>query len=414
MNRKQFTILLVTLVVLGAAGLAVYRRQNLSTGGGNPSVGQKVLPNLPYNDVALISFRDNAGQLDLIKTNELWRVQERGNYPANYSLISEFLLKLKDLKAVQCEEVGPSDLRRLSLSPDQGTNSPVIVELKDANGKSISTLWLGKKHMKKSNRPSQFGDMGDEGWPDGRYLTLGANAKTVTLISDPLSNAESKPEQWLNKDFFRIEKPRSISVVFQNPTNSWKLTRDTEAGEWKLSDAKPEEKLDSSKVSGVSNPFSSASFNDVLVKSTPAETGLEKPTLVTVETFENFSYNLRVGAKTNDAYALTVSVAAELPKERTAGKDEKPEDKDKLDKEFKEKQKKLEEKLAQEKGFENWVYLVSSWTVDSVLKERNQLMVEKKDDTKPKDQGASVPPALDPNAKDEAKDDPSGPTDPNE
>jgi hypothetical protein len=283
---------------------------------------------------------------------------------------------------VQSEEVGASDLRRLWLAPDQATNNPVIVDLKDQAGKSITTLLLGKKHMRKSNRPSQFGDMGEEGYPDGRYVSVGANSKTVALISDPLSNVEPKAEQWLGKDFFKIEKARAIAVAFQNATNSWKLTRETEAGEWKLVDAKPEENVDSSKISGVSNPFSSPSFNDVQAKSASAELGLEKPTTVTIDTFDGFTYTVKVGLKTNDAYALALSVAADLPKERTPAKDEKAEDKDKLDKEFKEKQKKLEEKLAQEKPYENWVYLVSSWTVDPVLKERAQLMAEKKDEKK--------------------------------
>jgi hypothetical protein len=384
MNRKQFTILLLVLLVLGIAGLSVYRKQNASGGGDNPAVGKKVLPDFAYNDVALISLREGSNQVNLVKKNDLWRVQERNDYPANYSEISEFLLKWKDLKVVQSEEVGASDLRRLWLVPDQATNNPVIVDLKDQAGKNITTLVLGKKHMRKSNRPSQFGDMGmgDEGYPDGRYVSVGANSKTVALISDPLSNVEPKPEQWLGKDFFKVEKSRAIAVAFQNATNSWKLTRETEAGEWKLVDAKPEEKVDSSKISGVSNPFSSPSFNDVHAKSASAELGLEKPTLVTVDTFDGFTYTVKVGQKTNDAYALALDVAAELPKERTPAKDEKPEDKDKLDKEFKEKQKKLEEKLAQEKSYENWVYLVSSWTVDSVLKERAQLMVEKKDEKK--------------------------------
>jgi hypothetical protein len=79
-------------------------------------------------------------------------------------------------------------------------------------------------------------------------------------------------------------------------------------------------------------------------------------------------------------------------KERTPGKDEKPEDKEKLDKEFKEQQKKLEEKLAQEKGLAKWTYLVSSWTVDSLLKDRAQLLVDKKEELKqeePKKEGAA-------------------------
>jgi hypothetical protein len=77
-----------------------------------------------------------------------------------------------------------------------------------------------------------------------------------------------------------------------------------------------------------------------------------------------------------------MTVAAQLSKERTPGKEEKPEDKAKLDKEFKEKQTKLEEKLSQEKAYEKWVYLVSSWSLDSLLKPRHELMAEKKDEKK--------------------------------
>ena len=43
---------------------------------------------------------------------------------------------------------------------------------------------------------------------------------------------------------------------------------------------------------------------------------------------------------------------------------------------------KLEEKLTQEKAFEKWTYLVSGWTVDSLLKERSQLLTEKKEEKK--------------------------------
>jgi hypothetical protein len=134
MNRKQLAILLLVLVVLGFAGLSIYRKENSSSGGNNPAVGKKVLPDLKYNDVAQISLREGSNQVNLVKKNDLWRVQERNDYPANYSEISEFLLKWKDLKVVQSEEVGASDLRRLWLAPDQTTNNPVVVDLKDQAG----------------------------------------------------------------------------------------------------------------------------------------------------------------------------------------------------------------------------------------------------------------------------------------
>jgi hypothetical protein len=381
MNRKQFTILLVLVAVLGAAGLMVYNKRNDATKAGDPTLGKKLLADLPVNDVTHLALKQGTNELNLVKKDDFWRVRERNDYLANYSEISDFLLKARDLKVLESEKVGPSEMQRLGLVPGQATNAALVVEMKGQNDKPIRTLLLGKKHMRKSNRPSPMGEMGgDEGWPDGRYVKVG-DADAVALISEAFSNLEPKPEQWLNKDFFKVEKVRAISVTFPVETNSWKASRETENGGWKLAGLKAGEEPDSSKTSSLSNPLSSPSFNDVLAGK-PEEHGLDKGTVVTLDTFDNFSYTLKVGPKTNDNYALALTVSAQLPKERTPGKDEKPEDKDKLDKEFKEKQKKLEEKLAQEKAYEKWTYLVSSWTLEPVLKERNQLLVEKKDEKK--------------------------------
>ena len=82
---------------------------------------------------------------------------------------------------------------------------------------------------------------------------------------------------------------------------------------------------------------------------------------------------------------LKVAVAAQIPKERSAGKDEKADDKTRLDKEFKDRRSKLEEKLKQEQSLEKWTYLVSNWTLEPLLKERSQLLVEKKEEPKKED-----------------------------
>jgi hypothetical protein len=320
MNRKQLIIMLVLVALVGGAGVLLVNRQNESWKGNNAAIGKKLLGELPVNDISHIVFKQGTNELNLAK-KDIWRVRERNNYPANYSEISDFLIKLRDLKAVQTEKVGPSQLSRLSLTTGQGTNSATVVELKDQNDKTVRSLLLGKKHMRKSKGPSPMGDMGgEEGYPDGRYVQTAGDSASVSVISDALQNTEPKPDQWLNKDFFKIDKVRSIAVKFPQETNSWKLTRETETGEWKLADAKPAEQLDSSKASSVANPLGSPSFSDVSTSTTPEN--LEKPTEATVETFENLTYTLKVGQKTNDNYPLAISVVAQLPKERTPGKDE--------------------------------------------------------------------------------------------
>ena len=118
------------------------------------------------------------------------------------------------------------------------------------------------------------------------------------LIADPLNNIEPKPEDWLNKDFFKVERPKAVAVTYPVATNSWKLARDTESGEWKLAEAKPEEKLDAARASGVSSPFASPMFNDVVAPGAkPEDNGLDKPTVVTVETFDDFVYTVKIGER---------------------------------------------------------------------------------------------------------------------
>jgi len=60
-------------------------------------------------------------------------------------------------------------------------------------------------------------------WPvrDGGQATR----QTVAVVSEPFSSVEPKPEEWLNKDFFKVEKLKSISVTTTNATNNWKLSR---------------------------------------------------------------------------------------------------------------------------------------------------------------------------------------------
>jgi len=377
MNRKQLLFVLVAGLVLGGIGLYLNRQKSASYASTSKLAASRLLGDFPINDIALVTIRQSSNEVNLVKAS-VWDVKERGNYPANASEIIEFARKLWDLRPAQSQQIGPSQLGRMELlPPDQGgTNSGTLVELKAADGKLIRSVLLGKKSV----RGGADDGMGGGGFPNGRWIYLPDKPGTVYLVSESFADVEPKPEHWLDKDFFKVEKAKAIAVQFPEATNSWKVTRETETGEWKLADAKAGEKLDSAKTSGLSYALSSPSFTDVAVGLTPAQTGLDHPTTVSLETFDHFTYTLRIGAKTNDTVYLTVAVAADFPKERTPGKDEKPEDKAKLDQAFKEQQKKLEDKLAAETKLTKTTYLVSNWTVDSLLKPRATLMVEEKHD----------------------------------
>jgi hypothetical protein len=372
MNRKQFFILLIAVLVVGGGGLLVYRNRNNSWENPGTALGGKLLPGLAINDIATITIKGGTNELHLVRQDNLWRVRERGNYPANFSQISEWLIKLADMKIAQSEAVGPSQLARFDLLPaGSADHTGTAVEFSDASGKTLATLLVGKTHMKKPTG-HQMPGMGDEGWPDGRYVIVGNATTTLDVVSDPLESTQAKPEQWLNKDFLTIDRPDAIAVQYPVATNSWKLTRASDTNDWQLADAKPKEKLDSSKVSGVTSPFSSPSFNDVLPPDTsPAISGLTNATSVTVNTLDGFTYAAQIGQLRNDNYPVTFAITANFPP--STGKTN---DQAKVT-----AQKTLADKLTREQQYQRWIYLMPSYAVDQVLKNRADLLVTETNST---------------------------------
>jgi len=399
MNRNQLVILLAALVILGGAGLALRKHNEESWNSSANKLGEKVLPNFQVNDVAALHIKGD-GDVNIVRKDNGWLVKERDNYPANFTQIKELLLKMGDLKIAQSEAIGASQLGRMHLAePGSGPEAATLIEFEDAQGKVLQSLLLGKKHTEKSERAAQMQFGGGE-FPDGRYVMLKSDPHDLLTVSEPLNSVDPKPAGWLNKDFFKIEKVKSISFESTNAADSWSLTRESESAPWVLSGAKPGEVLDTNKVSSISSTLSYPSFVDVAADPSPAKTGMNKPLVVTITTFDNFTYVLKIGDKTpqND-YNMMVSVTADFPTERVAAKGEKPDDKKKLDKEFQDKLKPLQDKLQQEKALNKATYLVNNWLIDPLIRHRSELMVEKKDEKKAKDakKEASAAPADDSN-----------------
>ena len=383
MNGKQLGILLAVLVLLGGLGLLIQNSHKQAADSGSKEAGALLLGDkFPVNDVAHIRIQQGTNSVNLVKKDDKWRVSERDDYPASFNLISDFLLKAKDMKVMEKDAVSPADLGALQLAPaGQGSNSATLLELMDKDNKAVKTLLLGKVHTRK---PAQRQPGGDEGIPDGRYLMLSTDTNNVLLVGDPLSSIEAKPESWIEKSFFKIDRAKAVAESFPDATNSWKMTREGDGAPWKMADVETNENVDSNKLLTVANPFVSPNMDDVLPLATkPEEIGLDKPTVVTVDTLDDFHYVVKVGAKHGDDYPVSMSVTANLPKERTPAADEKAEDKEKADKAWKEQQTKLADSLKEQQSFEKRIYLVPAWNVDSILKHRGELMAEKKEEPAP-------------------------------
>ena len=375
MSRKQFLVVLAVLAVLAVAAAGVTLSDRSAWTSADSRAGQKAIPGLKIGEVAEIAIRDGSGELHLVRGPAGWSIRERADFAADTDRVAEMLVKLAEVKVVQSEPLVESQRARLELvephlsdSKDKAQSAGTSVELKDAKGGVLGRALLGKKIMKGSAMASLGRPEADA---TGRYLVAAGDEKTVLAVGDPLNEVQAKAQDWLVKDLLRAEGSKTISS-----SKGWKVTRDTESADWRFAGAK--DRPDLQKATDLASSLGWLNLVDVVADPAKTDTGLDHPVTVESQTFDGLKYTLKVGRQAQANYYVRIAVSGEPSKTRTPVRNEKAEDKAKNDKEFDERRKKIVEKVEREKKLEPWVYLVSKTSLDPLLRDRKQLMPEKK------------------------------------
>lgn len=348
-------MILLALAVVGGAGLVLLRRNQQTWMVHEAKAGDPVLPGFQMNDVALIHVQGDGTDFNVVHTNDVWLVRERNDYPANFALIRDFLFKVRDLKVVQSDLIGPTERGRLDLEPPgTATNSATLLEFKDQRGKLLASLLVGKRHLRPQNDSEP---LGLHGLFDGRYALLPNDPDNALLVSDDLAAASPDPGTWLSQDFFKAENVKYISLTSPKPGDSWEITRADDSSPWILSNAKPGEVLNAQTASNISEILEFPTFDDVARKtpSLMASLGLDKPIVITALT-DHFAYTLKVGQReANGDYPITVNVEGNIPNTDPSASD-------------------LRAKLVKEQALAPWIYDAGNWIARIVLCNRTALL----------------------------------------
>ena len=377
MSRKQFLILLVALIVLAGAGAGVMWSDRSAWKRSDARIGEKLIPTLKAAEVADITVRSAGKSVRVVKSGNGWVVKERADFPADANIVTGLLQKLIDLKVVQTETAGDSQRNRLALQePKAGAGEKAeatgtVLELKDGGGKPLGKLLLGKTLMKQSD------NSGESDIPSGRYVLAGDGAGSIAVVADPLKDADPDPAAWLDKDVIRADTVKSVTAVGPDGKQRWSLTRAKEGD--LMSFTGSSEKPDPQKGQDTISAFYGISLLDVVTDQSKDVTGLDKPLVVTAQSFDGVTYVLKIGAKAaEDRYFLAVSSSGEHAKTREPVKGESAVDKAKKDKEFEEMLQKRVERRSRDKLMEKWSYIVPKTAIAAVMKERSELMPDKK------------------------------------
>ncbi len=368
MNRKQFLWLMLTVVIMCGAGFALFWQDITTYRDSGAKIGALLLPPMKVSDVAKLRLQDATGEVTLAVKDKVWRVEQRGGYPADFAEISGLILKLLEAKVVQSETVGASLHGRLNLlapgKAKEGTGT--LVELSDAAGKVLVSMVLGKVSLKLD--PMNPLPNAKDGVPAGRHILVAGKGDNVFVVSDPLEKALARPGAWLARDFFKVDRIKTLQLAGDGAA-SWKITRDEEWGQWKF--AAGGGQLDPSAAVMANNAWSGLPFTDVILDD---KTGTDKAVTLTALTFDDLTYTVKLAPHANDDFVLRFNVAGTPPKTRKPEPNEKAEDAAKRDKEFADNLQRLEARVMLEQARSQWAYVVPGKQVAPLLLKREQMV----------------------------------------
>ena len=273
-NKKLIILTAVAAVLVALAYLSSSSRKMKA-----PSiVGKPVVKKFDISAVARIEAGSAAKKLVLASTDAGWVIESLYGYPADITKIRENLLKLVDLKAGH-------------VASGKKLDAPILVDLQNAEGKSLATLRLGDKHMRQPT--GEMAQFGGGGYPDGRYVAADGS-DTVVLVKDSLDAFDGDVKSWTDT---QIASVPSADVTAAEMTRDGKTVKFAKKdGTWTLEGLGDKEELDTSKTYSVESALSYLNFNAVVDPAlTDEQLGLTTGAVFTVALKNGERYTAKIG-----------------------------------------------------------------------------------------------------------------------
>ncbi|MFO7962752.1 MAG: DUF4340 domain-containing protein [Desulfobacterales bacterium] len=252
MRAKTFIILLVVLCLLAAAA---YFSLSDRSENGRGIVGEAPYASLPVKDIETIAINSSEAVTHLIKKDSLWVVEEKFNFPADFSQIMEMVSGLKTMKIGRSFEASEDAMTRLALHPPNTSgdseNEGVQVVIKNKKGDALLDVVFGK------TREMTFG-------AGGHYI-LAMPEGMVYLVDSKFDDVGKTPTDWIEKDILDV-KAESIQSITCFPIDEkvsvYTLRRPEKGMPPQLTDS-PSSMLNPSKIDDVFTALSPLTIEDV-------------------------------------------------------------------------------------------------------------------------------------------------------
>ena len=203
MKLKTISTLAVIAAVLIIVAVFMAEQQKP----GAPPTNQPVFPELKtvINDVTELSVATQSGTITLHRQEDIWRVKEKYNYPADLGTVRETLIGLAELTILEPKTRKPELYEKLGLQDVDAEGSlSTGITLKDATDNTVAAAVIG------NDRPVQ----GKSGYKE---LFLRKVGDPQTWLAQGRLTVEKNPDKWLDKELTQIETKRVRRLIVTHP-----------------------------------------------------------------------------------------------------------------------------------------------------------------------------------------------------
>jgi hypothetical protein len=372
MKMRTLIILLLALgVVAAAAALTVHRGAQEHSGG---IQGTLLMEELPANQVAAISITSAHSTVSLRRGDERWVVENRFNYPADFSRIAELVRTVKASRIGRQFESSGEILARLALrDPDEpeapATEKATRIVMKDRNGEPLcKSILLGKP--RRSGTETRF--------PNGQYVRLGRES-SIYLIDTHFTSLPGEPSGWLDRELVHVTAGavKKIGCLSADGTRArYSLERAGTDAELEPVEVPAGWKVKRSTVNRLAGALSSLRLSDVVSPARAAELTTDGafPVRLEYELFDGTVYRIFPGTESEEADGchLRLEVDYRRPPSEAAGSEEASPEKGAAAETSPEERAREAEHLNER--LSPWVFMVPRWQHSAFVLEKEQLL----------------------------------------
>lgn len=287
MNTKNLTVLAIFTIIIVIAAVVLTQPDDISY------EQKKFFPNLEavINEVTEINVQTKDNTITLVRNDKQWLAKDKHNYPVNMAKVNKLLLGAMNLRIIEAKtsklkfysKIGVEDIT-------EEYAESALLTFKNAKAEKVINVIVGKEKTAKVD--SSLKEI---------YVRLPSDKQSWLVLGQlPI---EKNVTDWLNQEIVNIdnEKIRKVRIKHSDGDSFSLFKEKPDDEEYQLENLAENEKLKSPYIlRSISTSLSNLDFNDVL----PAtEIEFSHTTTAVFTTFDDAEITISIMKKDGKYYA---------------------------------------------------------------------------------------------------------------